>query len=113
MKKLLLISSAVAISFSLTGCNTVNNTMNETSRFANSTVGAGVKLTARTVGTGVGFVSNTGAAIGKGVGSVVDTGVGVVGGHHPTSHQTKYRTKTVSHNGHHYMIQNGKYVRMD
>lgn len=87
MKKLLLISSAIAMSFSLVGCNT----MNDTESVAHSTVGAGIKYTATTVGTGVGFVSNTGATIGRGVGSIVDTGVGVVGGHHATYQKAKYR----------------------
>lgn len=54
--------------------------MNDTSRFANSTVGAGVKYTATTVGTGVGYVSKAGTKVGKGVGSAVETGVDAVSG---------------------------------
>jgi len=109
MKKILLISSAVAISFSLAGCNT----MNDTSNFANSTIGTGVKYTATTVGSGVGFISNTGATVGRGVGYVADTGTGFMNGHHTTYQKTKYRTGTVYRHGHRYMLQNGRYVRMD
>lgn len=78
MNKLLLISSIALASFSLIGCNSMNSTMNDTSRIANSTVGAGVKYTATTVGTGVGYVSKAGAKVGKGVGSAVETGVDAV-----------------------------------
>ncbi len=80
MKKILLLSAVAAVSFNLVGCHTANNAMDDTSRFANATLGTGVKYTATTVGTGVGFVSKTGATIGKGVGTVVDRGVGFVSG---------------------------------
>ena len=112
MKKLLLISSAIAISASLAGCNTMNDTAN----YANSTVGSGVKYTARTVGTGVGVISDTGAAIGNGVGTVVNGGVGMVSGHSTTyHHNTMHGTKAhmMYRHGHHYMLKNGKYVRMN
>ncbi|WP_454783243.1 hypothetical protein [Legionella sp. WA2022007384] len=100
--KLILTSSALLMSLSLVGCNT----MNQASQYSNSTVGAGVKYGANVVGTGVGFIADTGAAVGHGVGKVVDTGVGVVTGH------TVYKAKPqyVNHNGHRYMLQNGRYV---
>ncbi len=111
MNKLLLITSALGMSFGLVGCHTVNHTVDGTSRV----VGTGVKYTATAVGTGVGLVSNTGAAIGRGVGTVVSTGVGLVGGNSATYQQTKYQKKsqTVYHNGHRYILKNGKYVRVD
>jgi hypothetical protein len=117
MKKLLVMSSAVAISLSLAGCHTMNDTAN----FANSTVGTGVKYTATAVGTGVGFVGN-------GVGTVVNTGVGFFGGHpkgynstrytntHAVYHHNNkhyYNSHYVKHNGHQYKMKNGKYVRID
>lgn len=103
MNKLLIVSSTIAISFGLASCHTMNDTAN----FTNATVGNGVKYTATTVGKGVGFVSNTGAAVGKGVGTVVGSGVGLVTGHPHSYH------KTVYHHGHHYMLQNGRYVRVN
>lgn len=111
MKKILVISSAVAISLSLAGCNT----MNDTTRFANSTVGTGVKYTANTVGAGVGVISNTGAAIGQGVGTVVNSGVGLVSGHPARYQHNQYhkQAQTIDRNGHQYMLRNGKYVRMN
>ncbi|KTD73717.1 hypothetical protein [Legionella tucsonensis] len=80
--KVIIASSALLMSLSLVGCNT----MNEASQYSNATVGAGVKYGANVVGTGVGFVADTGAAVGHGIGRVVDTGVGVV-----TNHPTSYR----------------------
>ncbi|HHF7365215.1 TPA: hypothetical protein ACPSKY_000308 [Legionella bozemanae] len=79
--KVIIASSALLMSLSLVGCNT----MNEASQYSNETVGAGVKYGANVVGKGVGFVADTGAAVGQGFGKVVDTGVGAVTGH-PTSH---------------------------
>lgn len=102
--KLILTSSALLMSLSLVGCNT----MDQASQYSNSTVGAGVKYGANVVGTGVGFVADTGAAVGHGVGKVVDTGVGFVTGHPASYHKEK--TQYVYHNGHRYMLQNGRYV---
>jgi hypothetical protein len=76
--KILIASSALLISLILGGCNSMNNV----SQFGNNTVGKGIQFSARTVGTGVGVVSNAGAAVGKGVGTVVGSGVGLVTGQH-------------------------------
>ncbi len=83
--KAVITTSALLMSLSLVGCNT----MNEVSQYSNSTVGAGVKYGANVVGTGVGFVADTGAAVGHGVGRVVDTGVDVVTGHPTSYHKVK------------------------
>lgn len=105
---MVLTSSALLLTLSLAGCNT----MNDAAQFGSSTVGTGVKYGANTVGAGVGFLANTGAAVGSGVGSVVNTGYGVV-----TSPMTHFTGKAsnkqvVYHNGHRYLLKNGKYVRM-
>lgn len=108
MKKLIITSSAVLISLSLVSCNT----MNDASQFSNRTVGTGIKYGAQTVGTGVGYVTNAGAFVGRGVGTVVGTGVGVIT-RHPASYQavkTNQKNGMIYHNGHHYKLQNGKYV---
>lgn len=94
------------MSVSLAGCNT----MNDTGRFANATVGTGVKYTATTVGTGVGYVAKTGAVVGNGVGMVVDKSIGLVSGR-PASYHA--HTQTITRGGHHYVIENGKYVRVN
>lgn len=105
--KRIITSSALLMSVSLVGCNTMNNV----SQYSNQTVGAGVNYGAHVVGTGVGYVANTGAFIGNGVGKVVDTGVGVVTGHRATYHQVGYTNKhVVYHNGHRYVLKNGRYV---
>ncbi|MCA0402326.1 MAG: hypothetical protein LCH30_00880 [Proteobacteria bacterium] len=114
MKNLLLVSTAASISLLLVGCGTVNDTVG----FANSTVGTGVKYTATTVGTGVGLVGTTGSTIGRGVGTVVGTGVGVVGTGvnavgTTVGNTTGYVTKTMTNNGHRYVLKNGKYVRVN
>ncbi|QMT59847.1 MULTISPECIES: hypothetical protein [unclassified Legionella] len=100
--KAIITSTALLMSLSLVGCNT----MNQAAQYSNQTVGAGVKYGANVVGTGVGFIANTGAAVGHGVGRVVGTGVGVVTGHTVYKAQPQY----VDHNGHKYMLQNGRYV---
>lgn len=108
MKKLLLISAALTISFGLTGCHTANNAVDGTTKV----VGTGFKYTATAVGAGVGVVSKTGAAIGTGVGTIVNTGVGFVDGH-PVKYQKSHaKAQMVKRNGHNYMLQNGKYVRV-
>ncbi len=85
--------------------------MNNVSQYSNSTVGAGVNYGAHVVGTGVGYIADTGAFIGNGVGRVVDTGVGVVTGHPATYHHAGYPNKhVVYHNGHRYVLENGHYV---
>lgn len=114
MKKLVITSSALIMSLSLVGCNT----MNTSSQYANSTIGTGVKYSATTIGTGVGYVANTGAFVGRGVGTVVGTGVGVVGSGVGlvTGKPVNYRyvntssNKVIYHNGHRYVVQNGRYV---
>ncbi|HHT0592198.1 TPA: hypothetical protein ACTXXA_002183 [Legionella anisa] len=80
--KVIIASSVLFMSLSLVGCNTLN----EASQYSNETVGSGVKYGANVVGTGVGYVVDTGATVGHGIGKVVDTGVGVVTGQ-STSHQ--------------------------
>lgn len=107
MKKLIITSLALTVPLCLVGCNTMNNT----SQFANSTVGTGVKYGANTVGKGVGYISHTGAVVGQGVGNVVGTGVGFITGK-PANyrHVNTYNNKVIYHNGHQYMIQNGRYV---
>jgi len=104
MNKLIITSSAVIMSLSLAGCNT----MDSASQYSNKTVGSAIDYSARTVGTGVGFVANTGAAIGHGVGTVAGTGVGWA-----TGQSSSYHRGTMSHNNHHYVIKNGKYVRVN
>ncbi len=118
MKKLIITSSALLAVLSLSGCNTMNtagetvgngvryttNTVGNGVRYGVNTVGNGVKYGVNTVGQGVGFVAHTGAAVGQGVGNVVGTGVGFVTGR-PT-----YQNKVVYHNGHRYVVQNGRYV---
>lgn len=115
MKKFLIISTVAVMSFQLAGCNTVSNAVDGTTRFASSTVGTGMKFTAATVGTGVGLVGNTGFAVGSGVHSVVKKGVGWMGGKSTNYQKAKYNTKaqTVYQNGHHYMLKNGQYIRVD
>ncbi|MFT4058139.1 MAG: hypothetical protein QM652_01170 [Legionella sp.] len=110
MKKLIITSSALAISLSLVGCNTMSNTANYTT----STVGHGVKYGARTVGTGVGVVGNTGTAVGRGVGSVFGSTVGWIGGK-PANYRytnTYRKNDIIYHNGHQYVVKNGRYVRI-
>ncbi|PWY56484.1 hypothetical protein DGG96_02290 [Legionella qingyii] len=102
--KVIVTSSALLMSLSLVGCNT----MDQASQYSNSTVGAGVKYGANVVGTGVGFIADTGAAVGNGVGKVVDTGVGVVTEHKVSYHKAK--PQYVYYNGHRYMLQNGRYI---
>lgn len=119
MKKLIITSSALLAVLSLSGCNTMNtagetvgngvryttNTVGNGLKYGVNTVGNGVKYGAHTVGQGVGFVAHTGAAVGKGVGNVVGTGIGVVTGRPAT-----YQNKVVYHNGHQYVVRNGRYV---
>ncbi len=111
MKTLAITTSAVIMTLSLAGCNSMNSGMNNVSQFGNATVGQGVKYSAQTIGTGVGFVSNTGAAVGKGIATVADMGVGVVTSPW-SSHGMKasYHKPVVYHNGHRYMWKNGNYV---
>lgn len=105
MKKLLLIASTVAMSFSLAGCGTTG--LNDTTRFAGSTVGTGVKYTTNTVGTGVRYVGQTGVAVGRGVGNIVSGGLGWI------ARPFGYHQKTISYKGHQYINQNGQYVRVN
>ncbi|AYK03000.1 hypothetical protein CAB17_09300 [Legionella sainthelensi] len=108
MKKYIITSSALLMALSLVGCNT----MNDVSQYSNSTVGAGVKYGATAVGTGVGYIADTGAFIGNGVGKVVGTGVGLVSGQ-PATYQnvgTYHHNQVIYHNGHRYMLKNGHYV---
>ncbi|WP_231852883.1 hypothetical protein [Legionella longbeachae] len=86
--------------------------MNDVSQYSNSTVGTGVKYGATAVGTGVGYIADTGAFIGSGVGKVVGTGVGVISGQPATYHNvgTYHNNQVIYHNGHHYMLKNGRYV---
>ncbi|KTC89867.1 hypothetical protein OQJ18_06710 [Fluoribacter dumoffii] len=106
--KRIITSSTLLISLSLMGCNTMNNV----SQYSNSTVGAGVNYGARVVGTGVGYVADTGAFVGKGVGTVIDTGVGtVMGSPSKYTSQPGYHNKHIVYrNGHRYMLENGRYV---
>ena len=116
MKKLIITSAALLASLSLVGCHTTN----DVAQFSNNTVGKGVQYGAKTVGAGVGVVSNTGAFVGRSVGTVVGTGVGVVGSGvgmvtgQKTYHNnmnSSYKTKgVVYHKGHYYKMQHGKYV---
>lgn len=78
MNKLLITSSALIVTLSLAGCNT----MNDASQLSNQTVGQGFKYTAHVVGAGAHLVADTGAAVGKGVGTVADTGMNLVTGKH-------------------------------
>lgn len=104
MKKLIVASSALLASLTLVGCNTMSDVGNYTS----STVGTGMKYGAQTIGAGVGVVANTGAAVGKGVGTVVGAGAGLLTGQPVYSHQRN----VVYHNGHRYVLKNGRYVRV-
>lgn len=109
MKKLIITSSAVLMSLSLVGCNTMNsgsNLVGNTVQYGAHTVGTGIKYGAQTVGTGIGYVANTGAFVGRGVGTVVGGGLGLVTGQN-TSYQ---KNGMIYHNGHQYRLQNGKYV---
>lgn len=102
-------SAAVIMSLSLVGCNTVNNGMNDVSRFGNATVGTGVKYSAQTIGAGAHLVSNTGAAVGHGIGTVATMGGKVVTA--PLKMVTPvYHKSVVYHNGHRYVWRNGTYV---
>lgn len=86
--------------------------MNDVSQYSNSTVGAGVKYGATAVGTGVGYIADTGAFIGNGVGKVVGTGVGFLSGQ-PANYRnvsTYQNNKIIYHNGHRYMLKGGRYV---
>lgn len=116
MKKLVIASSAaLLLTLSLTGCNTVNNGMNDVGHFANATVGTGIKYSAQTIGAGANLVANTGAAVGNGIGTVATVGTAVVTRpvtgmtvHHravPVHHK-----KVVFHNGHRYVWRHGHYV---
>lgn len=102
MKKLLIVPSALLMSLSLAGCNTANTMMDGTQQ-----------LGSRTVGTGMGFVANTGNYVGQSVGNVIGTSTGWVMGK-PATYQGKAYTgqQVVYHNGHPYMLKNGKYVRV-
>lgn len=113
MKKLLAISAAVA-SISLVGCNSMNGTMNDTTRFASTAVGTGAKFTTHVVGSGMTLVGDTGAFVGRGVGTVVNTGAGLVGVKEPLGFKTVNTSKTewMHYKGHKYMLKNGKYVRV-
>lgn len=115
MKKSLIISATLLASLSLVGCNSMNNAMNDTGNFATSTVGTGMHYTTSVVGTGVGVVTGTGAAIGRGFGTVVGTGTGIVTGQRVYYKPTGYyhKTQVIYRHGHHYMLKNGRYVRMD
>ena len=107
MKKLITMSLGALCTLSLMSCNT----MNDSSKYANSTVGTGVKYTANVVGGGVGVVSKTGAFIGNGVGRVVSSGVGIFTGQPTGYHHVNYsKSGVVYHHGHQYRVQNGKYV---
>lgn len=97
MKKLIITSSALLLALSLTGCNT----MNSASQYGNATVGKGIKYGATTVGSGVGYVS-------RGVGTVVGTGFGLATGQSAVYH----KQNVVYHNGHRYVVKNGRYVRV-
>jgi uncharacterized lipoprotein NlpE involved in copper resistance len=110
MKKLIITSSALVMSLSLVGCNTLNNTASYTS----STVGTGLQYGARTIGAGVGVVGNTGYAVGRGVGNVFGSTVGWVSGK-PVNYRytnTYNRNDIIYRNGHQYVVQNGRYVRI-
>ena len=110
MKNVIITSSALLMALSLTGCNTMNNA----AQYTSTTVGNGVRYTTNAVGTGVGVVTNTGAAVGRGVGTVVGTGVGWVTGQPAKYRQVngRYNNQMIYHNGHRYMLQNGRYVRV-
>jgi type 1 fimbria pilin len=89
MKKMAMTSTALLMTLSLVGCNTTNSMMNDANRFGGATVG-----------TGMGFVANTGQAVGKGVGNVLGTTTGWIMG------------KPASQNGSRYVLKHGKYVRV-
>ncbi len=97
MKRLILMPIGILLSLSLTGCH---STMNNAGQAANATVGTGVKYGVRTVGTGVGVVTNAGAAVADGVGNVASAGVSLVTG----------QPRIVYKNGHRYQMMNGRYV---
>ncbi|MBN9231514.1 MAG: hypothetical protein BGO90_13670 [Legionella sp. 40-6] len=115
MNKLIITASATLLTLSLVGCNSTNSAY----QYTTTTVGNGVKYGANTVGTGVGYVTSTGAWVGRSVGTVAGTGLGWVTGQRVVSRdgtayqgrQVVYHNGTlVHHNGHKYVVRNGRYV---
>ncbi|USQ12757.1 hypothetical protein J2N86_08550 [Legionella lytica] len=108
MKKLIITSSALLAVLSLSGCNTMNTageTVGNGVRYTTNTVGNGIKYGVNTVGNGVRYGAHT---VGQGVGfvgNVVGSGVGLV-----TGKPVTYQNKVVYHNGHKYVVRNGRYV---
>lgn len=95
MKNVAIVSSALLMTLGLASCNTTNQMVDGTH-----------KLGAATVGTSMGLVAHTSHAIGKGVGDTLNTGASWVKGKPVMYHNNQM----MMHNGHHYMLKNGKYV---
>lgn len=117
MKNVIIASSALLMTLGLASCNTMNNAAQYTSSTVSHGVRTGVGVvhhtgtavvrgTGTVVGTGVGVVHGAGTAVTNTVGGVVGTGVGLVTGRHVSHNQIIY------HNGHRYMLKNGRYVRV-
>ncbi len=131
MNKLVIGSSALLLSLSLVGCQTMNgvnqfgqstvgvvgngvkygvNTVGSGVKYGVNTVGTGVKYGMTTVGNGFGYLANTSVNTGRTVTGVATVPTRALAQPSYQTVNTYHGNKVVYYKGQHYVLKNGQYM---